>query len=276
MAIKTYKPITPGRRHRRDLDFSNLAKDKPEKSLTKKLKYHAGRNSTGKITVRHRGGRAKRLYRVIDFKRNKRDIPAKVKTIEYDPNRSAHIALLNYVDGDKRYILAPKGLKLNQPILASSKAPIKPGNALPLKSIPVGSLIHNLELTPGKGGQLVRSAGTAAILQAKEKKATVKLPSNEIRLVSLECYATIGEVGNPDVKNIKLGKAGRKRHLGFRPSVRGVAQHPGAHPHGGGEGRSGIGMPSPLSPWGKKTLGKKTRKPKKYSTKFILKDRRKK
>ena len=274
--IKTYKPTTPGRRHRRDIDNRDLSTKKPEKSLTKNINYKAGRNSTGKITVRHRGGRAKRLYRVIDFKRNKRDVPAKVVSIEYDPNRSANIALLNYVDGEKRYILAPKGLKLNQPILASDKAPIKPGNALSLKDIPVGSLIHNLELTPGKGGQLVRSAGTAAILQAKDHKATIKLPSGEVRLVSLKCYATIGEVGNPDVKNVKLGKAGRKRHLGFRPSVRGVAMHPGAHPHGGGEGRSGIGMPSPLSPWGKKTLGKKTRRRKKYSSKLILKDRRKK
>lgn len=276
MSIKTFKPTTPGRRHRRDLNFSDLSKAKPEKSLTKSLNYHAGRNSTGKITVRHRGGRAKRLYRVIDFKRNKKDIPAKVFSIEYDPNRSANIALLHYVDGAKRYILAPKGLKLNQPIISSAKAPIKPGNALPLRKIPVGSLIHNLEITPGKGGQMVRSAGTAAILQAKEQKATIKLPSGEIKLVSLSCYATIGEVGNQDVKNIKLGKAGRKRHMGFRPTVRGVAQHPGSHPHGGGEGRSGIGMPSPLSPWGKKTLGKKTRKPKKYSNKLILKDRRKK
>ncbi len=276
MSIKVYKPTTPGRRHRRDIDTRELPKNKPEKSLTKSLNYKAGRNSTGKITVRHRGGRHKRLYRIIDFKRNKRDIPAKVARIEYDPNRSANIALLYYTDGEKRYILAPKGLKINQPILASSKAPIKPGNALPLKDVPVGSLIHNIELTPGKGGQLVRSAGTAAILQAKDKQATIKLPSGEVRLISLSCFATIGEIGNPDVKNIKLGKAGRKRHLGFRPSVRGVAMHPGAHPHGGGEGRSGIGMPSPLSPWGKKTLGKKTRRAKKYSNKLILKDRRKK
>jgi large subunit ribosomal protein L2 len=274
MAIKTYKPTTPGRRHRRDLDFSDLAKKKPEKSLTKKLAYKAGRNSTGKITVRHRGGRHKRLYRTIDFKRDKKDIPAKVAALEYDPNRSAHIALLHYSDGEKRYILAPQKLKLGQPILASTKAPIRPGNALPLENIPVGSLIHNLEITPGKGGQLVRSAGTAAILQSKDKFAAIKLPSGEIRQISLRCYATIGEVGNPELKNIKLGKAGRKRHMGFRPAVRGVAMHPGAHPHGGGEGRSGIGMPSPLSPWGKKTLGKKTRKKTKYSNKQIIKDRR--
>lgn len=276
MAVKKYKPTTPGRRHRSDLDFSDLTKKKPEKSLTKKISYKAGRNSTGKITVRHRGGRHKRLYRVIDFKRDKKDISAKVVAIEYDPNRTAHIALLHYLDGEKRYILAPQKLKLGQAVIASDKAPVKPGNALTLKNIPVGSLIHNIELTPGKGGQLVRSAGTAAILQSKDKTAALKLPSGEIRQVSLSCYATIGEIGNPELKNIKLGKAGRKRHLGFRPAVRGVAMHPGAHPHGGGEGRSGIGMPSPLSPWGKKTLGKKTRRKKKYSNKLIIKDRRQK
>jgi len=274
MAIKRYKPTTPSRRHRSDLDFSGLTKKKPEKPLTKKLSYKAGRNSSGKITVRHRGGRHKRLYRVIDFKRQKKDIPAKVASIEYDPNRSAHIALLHFSDGAKAYILAPQKLKLGQTILTADKAPIKPGNALPLKNIPVGTVIHNIELTSGKGGQLVRSAGTAAILQSKDKIAVIKLPSGEIRQVSLNCYATIGEVGNPELKNIKLGKAGRKRHLGFRPAVRGVAMHPGAHPHGGGEGRSGIGMPSPLSPWGKKTLGKKTRRKRKYSNKFIIKDRR--
>jgi large subunit ribosomal protein L2 len=274
MAIKRYKPTTPSRRHRSDLDFSGLTKKKPEKPLTKKLSYKAGRNSSGKITVRHRGGRHKRLYRVIDFKRQKKDIPAKVASIEYDPNRSAHIALLHFSDGAKAYILAPQKLKLGQTILTADKAPIKSGNALPLKNIPVGTVIHNIELTSGKGGQLVRSAGTAAILQSKDKTAVIKLPSGEIRQVSLNCYATIGEVGNPELKNIKLGKAGRKRHLGFRPAVRGVAMHPGAHPHGGGEGRSGIGMPSPLSPWGKKTLGKKTRRKRKYSNKFIIKDRR--
>ncbi len=276
MAIKKYKPTTPGRRHRSDLDFSGLTKKRPEKSLTKMINYKAGRNSTGKITVRHRGGRHKRLYRIIDFKRSKKDILAKVAAIEYDPNRTAHIALLHYIDGEKRYILAPQKLKLGQEILTSAKAPIKPGNALPLKNIPIGSLIHNIEITQGKGGQLVRSAGTAAILQSKDKFAAIKLPSGEVRQISLNCYATIGEIGNEELKNIKLGKAGRKRHMGFRPSVRGVAMHPGAHPHGGGEGRSGIGMPSPLSPWGKKTLGKKTRRKKKYSSKFIIKDRRKK
>jgi len=274
MALKKYKATTPGRRHRSDLDFSGLTKKRPEKRLTKVINYKAGRNSTGKITVRHRGGRHKRLYRMIDFKRNKKDILAKVAAIEYDPNRTAHIALLNYVDGEKRYILAPQKLKLGQEILTSDKAPIKPGNALPLKNIPIGSLIHNIEITPGKGGQLVRSAGTAAVLQSKDKFAAIKLPSGEVRQISLNSYATIGEIGNEELKNIKLGKAGRKRHMGFRPSVRGVAMHPGAHPHGGGEGRSGIGMPSPLSPWGKKTLGKKTRRKKKYSSKRILKDRR--
>jgi len=274
MAVKKYKPTTPGRRHRSDLDFSDLTKKKPEKGLTKKISYKAGRNSTGKITVRHRGGRHKRLYRVIDFKRDKKNILAKVASIEYDPNRSAHIALLYYTDGEKRYILAPQKLKLGQDVIAADKAPIKPGNALLLKNIPVGSLIHSIELIPGKGGQLVRSAGVAAILQSKDKTAAIKLPSGEIRQISLRCYATIGEVSNPEVKNIKLGKAGRKRHLGFRPAVRGVAMHPGAHPHGGGEGRSGIGMPSPLSPWGKKTLGKKTRRKRKYSNKLIIKDRR--
>ncbi len=276
MAIKEHKATTPGRRHRRDLDNSNLTRVKPLKRLTKIIDYKAGRNNRGRITVRHQGGRHKRLYRIIDFKRSKKDIPAKVATIEYDPNRTANIALLHYIDGAKAYILAPQGLKVGHTVIASDKAPIKPGNTMPLNKIPVGSLIHNLELTPGKGGQMVRSAGTAAILQAKDKVANIKLPSGEIRQVSLKCSATIGEIGNQDVKNIKLGKAGRKRHKGFRPAVRGVAMHPGAHPHGGGEGRSGIGMPSPLSPWGKKTLGKKTRKAKKYSNKFIIKDRRKK
>jgi len=276
MTIKKYKPYTPGRRHRSDLDFSQLTSKRPEKRLIKKMRYNAGRNFTGKITVRHHGGQQKRLFRIIDFQRNKRDIPARVAAIEYDPNRSAHIALLFYVDGEKRYILAPQKLKLGQTVIAADTAPIKPGNALSLKHIPVGTIIHNIEITPGKGGQLARSAGTAAILQSKDKTAAVKLPSGEIRQLNLACYATIGEVGNQELKNIKLGKAGRKRHMGVRPTVRGTAQHPGSHPHGGGEGRSGIGMPSPLSPWGKKTLGKKTRKLKKYSNQQILKDRRKK
>jgi large subunit ribosomal protein L2 len=276
MAIKQRKPTTAGQRHRKDLLRTDLTKKRPEKSLTKIINYKAGRNYSGKVTVRHQGGRHKRLYRIIDFKRDKRDISAKVVTIEYDPNRSANIALLHFVDGEKRYILAPASLKIGQTVISSATAPIRPGNAAPLDHLPVGTIIHNLEITPGKGGQLVRSAGVGAIIQSKDRAANIKLPSGEIREISLKCYATIGALSNADVKNIKLGKAGRKRHLGIRPTVRGVAQHPNSHPHGGGEGRSGIGMPSPLSPWGKKTLGKKTRNKKKYSQQFIIKDRRKK
>lgn len=267
--IKARKPVTPGTRHRKDLVRLDLNQVRPEKSLRFTLKKHSGRNHSGRVTVRHQGGRHKRFYRVIDFKRDKRDIPARVISIEYDPNRSSNIALVSYQDGAKRYILAPQGLQLGQLVLASVSAPLSVGNALPLKNLPVGTLIHNLELTPGKGGQLVRSAGVGAMIQSKDKFANVKLPSGEVREISLDCYATIGELSNPDVKNIKLGKAGRKRHLGIRPTVRGVAQHPDSHPHGGGEGRSGIGRPSPLSPWGKKTLGKKTRNKKKYSRKHI-------
>ncbi|MBU0619402.1 50S ribosomal protein L2 [Patescibacteria group bacterium] len=275
MAIRTYKPTTPGRRHRRDLVRSEITRRRPEKSLTRVLKKHSGRNSAGKITVRHQGGRQKRLYRTIDFKRNKYDIPARVAVIEYDPNRTANIALLIYADGEKRYILAPDELKINQIILASTEAPLQPGNALPLAKIPVGMPIHNLELRPGKGGQMVRSAGNSAVIRSKDKGyASVKLPSGEVRLISEKCCATIGGLGNKDIKNIKLGKAGRKRLMGWRPAVRGVAMHPGAHPHGGGEGRSGIGMSSPKSPWGKRTLGKKTRKRKKYSDKLIIKRRK--
>jgi large subunit ribosomal protein L2 len=276
MAVKKSKPTSPGTRHRSDLSFTSISKKGPEKKLIKgAIKKTGGRNTSGKITIRHRGGGHKRLLRVIDFKRDKRDIPGKIAAIEYDPNRRANIALIHYADGEKRYILAPIGLKIGDSLLAGEKAEIKPGNALPLKKIPVGTPIHNLELTQGKGGQLVRGAGTAALIQAKEGKfATVQLPSKEHRLISLNCYATIGQVGNEEWKTVKLGKAGRKRHMGFRPAVRGVAMHPGAHPHGGGEGRSGIGMPSPKTPWGKPTLGKKTRKAKKYSDKFIIKDRR--
>jgi len=273
MPIKHYKPFTPSRRHRTDLVWSSLTAKRPEKSLTKKLKYNAGRNSTGKLTVRHHGGQEKRLYRKIDFKRNKKDIPARVASIEYDPNRTANIALLFYPDGEKRYILAPQGLKVNHLVESGEKAPIKPGNSLPLKNIPIGSLIHNIELNPGKGGQLVRSAGNTAILQSKDKFAIIKLPSGEVRQITLSCYATIGEVSNPEIKNIKLGKAGRKRHMGIKPTVRGVAQHPGSHPHGGGEGRSGVGRIHPVSPWGKPSLGKKTRSRRKYSSKSIVKDR---
>lgn len=239
------------------------------------LKKHSGRNASGKITVRHRGGQQKRFLREIDFKRDKQDIPAKVATIEYDPNRGSRIAQLIFADGEKRYIIAPEGLKVGDEVLAGKKAEIKPGNALPLKKIPIGTIIHNIELRPGKGGQIVRGAGTGAILVSKEeKKAIVKLPSGERRKMDLDCYATVGQVGNVDFKTRIIGKAGRKRHMGIRPTVRGVAQHPDSHPHGGGEGRSGIGMPSPKSPWGKPTLGKKTRKKKKYSDKLIIKRRR--
>lgn len=248
---------------------------KRNKQLTKILPKHAGRDASGAVSVRHRGGREKRFLRKIDWKREKYDIPAKIVSIEYDPNRTANIALVVYVDGEKRYILAPEGLKVGDKIISSKKAEMKTGNALPLRKILIGTLIHNLELRPGKGGQIIRSAGASAQVLSKEKgMATVKLPSGEQRLISLDCFATVGQVSKPSWKTVELGKAGRKRHRGFRPSVRGVAMHPDAHPHGGGEGRSGIGMPSPKSPWGKKTLGKKTRRPKKYSDKLILKRRK--
>ncbi len=274
--LKKIKPITPGTRHQLRL-VRDIDRKKPEKSLLRILKKTAGRNSYGRITVRHRGGGHKRYYRLIDFKRDKFDIQGRVVALEYDPNRSATIALIQYPDGDKRYILAPDKLKRGDFVMAGEKAPIKEGNALPLSRIPVGMPIHNLELKPGSGGKLVRGAGTAAFIQAKEGKyASVKLPSGEMRLINARCFATIGQVSNLDHKNQKLGKAGRRRHLGWRPAVRGVAMHPGAHPHGGGEGRSGIGMKSPKTPWGKKALGKKTRKRRKYSNKYIIKDRRSK
>lgn len=248
---------------------------KMSKKFLKILAKKSGRNASGKITVRHQGGREKRFLREIDFKRDKRDIPAKVVSIEYDPNRGANIALVTYADGEKRYILALQGLKVGDEIMAGEKAEIKVGHALPLLKIPVGTIIHNIELKPGKGGQIVRGAGTGAVLMGKEEKyALVQLPSGEQRKLQLNCYATIGQVGNANLKTRILGKAGRRRHLGIRPTVRGVAQHPAAHPHGGGEGRSGIGMPSPKSPWGKPTLGKRTRKKKKYSDKWIIKRRR--
>lgn len=276
MAIKSYKPVTPGQRHRRDLiSEQTINQSQPEKSLITIAKKKSGRNSSGQVTVRHQGGRQKRYLRKIDFKRDKVDIIAKVVSIEYDPNRTANIALLHYADGEKRYILAPDKLKVGDQVISSPKAPVKLANTLPLSKIPVGIPIHNIELRRGKGGQIVRSAGTAAIIQSKDKKyANVKLPSGEIRLIGLNCFATIGQIGNKDIKNVKLGKAGRKRLMGWRPAVRGVAMHPGAHPHGGGEGRSGIGMPSPKSPWGKKTLGKKTRKKTKYSDQYIIKRRK--
>ncbi|MCH7951668.1 50S ribosomal protein L2 [Patescibacteria group bacterium] len=276
MAVRKRRPTSPGVRHRSDLDFAEITKAKPEKTLIKStVKKSGGRNVSGKITVRHRGGGHKRLLRRIDFKRDKHGIPGKVMAIEYDPNRRANIALVYYTDGEKRYVLAPLNLKLGDTVIAAEDAEIKVGNALPLAKIPVGTPIHNIELRPGKGGQLVRGAGTAATVQSKEGKyATVRLPSKEHRLIDIRCFATIGQVGNIEWKTIKLGKAGRRRLMGFRPAVRGVAMHPAAHPHGGGEGRSGIGMPSPKSPWGKPTLGKKTRKVKKYSDKRIVKDRR--
>lgn len=243
--------------------------------LKRILPKKSGRNAIGKITVRHQGGRHKRFLREIDFKRNKHDIPAKVMAIGFDPNRGADIALLFYADGEKRYILAPQELKVGDEVLAGKKAEVKPGNALSLKKIPLGTVVHNLELRPGKGGQMVRGAGTGAILMSKEEKyALVKLPSGEQRKIELSCYATIGQIGNIDWKNRVIGKAGRKRHMGIRPTVRGVAQNPHSHPHGGGEGRSGIGMPSPKSPWGKPTLGKRTRKRTKYSDKLIIKRRK--
>ena len=245
------------------------------KKLLKILPKNSGRNASGQITVRHQGGRQKRFLRRIDFVRNKHDIKARVVSIEYDPNRTADIALLVYKDGEKRYILAPKDLKVGDWLVSGKKAELKVGNALPLKKIPVGTLVHNIELAPGKGGQLARGAGTGAVVQAKESGfANLKLPSGEVKRIPLACFATIGQLSRAELKTEKIGKAGRKRHMGIRPTVRGVVQHPGSHPHGGGEGKSGIGMPSPKSPWGKKTLGKKTRKKKKYSDKLILKRRK--
>jgi large subunit ribosomal protein L2 len=245
------------------------------KKLLKILKKHSGRNNQGKVTVRHRGGGEKRFLREIDFRREKYDIPARVEMIEYDPNRTASIARLVYQDGERRYILAPKGLKVGESVISGKKAEVKIGNALPLKRIPVGTVIHNIELKPGKGGQLVRGAGGGAVLLSKEgKTTTIKLPSGEQRKISSECFATIGQLSKSEWKTVVIGKAGRKRHMGIRPTVRGVAQNPRSHPHGGGEGRSGIGMPSPKSPWGKKTKGKKTRRPKKYSDKLIIQRRK--
>jgi len=252
--------------------FEEITSKTPEKSLLEDLKSTGGRNINGRITVRHRGGGAKRKYRIIDFKRNKDNIPAKVATIEYDPNRTANIALLHYADGEKRYIIAPYGLTVGDTVVSGENADIKVGNALPLRNIPVGTMIHNIELQPGKGGQMVRSAGNAAQLMAKEGNyAQIRLPSGEVRMVRIECKATIGQVGNLDHENISIGKAGRKRHMGIRPTVRGVVMNPVDHPHGGGEGKSPIGLPSPVTPWGKPTLGYKTRDKKKPSNKFIIK-----
>jgi large subunit ribosomal protein L2 len=278
MAVKTYKPTSPGRRGMSVVSYEGLTKKKPEKSLTEDIRENAGRNNKGRITVRHRGGRTRRKYRIIDFKRTKDIIPAKVAAIEYDPNRTANIALLNYADGEKRYILAPLGLKVGDVIYSGTEGlDIKVGNAMPIAAIPVGTMIHNIELMPNKGGQLCRSAGTSAQLMAKEGDyAQVRLPSSEVRMVPVLCRATIGQVGNIDHGNISIGKAGKKRHMGIRPTVRGVVMNPCDHPHGGGEGKSPIGMPSPVTPWGKPTLGYKTRKKKNLSDKFIVKRRGKK
>jgi len=276
VALKVFKPTSPGRRGMTGATFEEITKKEPEKSLLVPLKKHAGRSNQGKVTVRHRGGGAKRMLRIIDFKRDKAGIPGKVASIEYDPNRSARIALINYVDGEKRYILAPLGLKVGDTIESGSAAEIKLGNALPLKNIPIGTAIHNIEMHKGKGGQLVRSAGTSAQLLAKENEyALVRMPSTEIRKIHIECYATIGQLGNVDQQHIKLGKAGRNRWLGWRPTVRGSAMSPRDHPHGGGEGRSPIGMPGPKTPWGKPALGYRTRR-NKVSDSMILRRRRSK
>ena len=272
MGIRVYKPTSAARRFTSVLTFEELTKKAPEKSLLAPIKNHAGRNFSGKISVRHQGGGNRRKYRIIDFKRNKDNIPARVAAIEYDPNRSAFIALLVYADGEKRYILAPLDLKVGDTVVSGPDADIKPGNCLPIANIPLGTLIHNVEIKPGKGGQMVRSAGNAAQLMAKENGvAQVRLPSGEVRKVPLNARATIGQVGNLDHENVSIGKAGRKRHMGVRPTVRGVVMNPCDHPHGGGEGKSPVGMPAPMSPWGKPTQGVKTRKHKKYSDKLIVK-----
>ena len=274
MGIKKYNPTTPGLRGMTVSAFEEITTSTPEKSLTVTLKKHSGRNNRGKITVRHRGGGYRPKYRIIDFKRNKDGIPGTVATIEYDPNRSANIALINYADGEKRYIIAPNKLTVGDVIVSGPDADIKIGNALPLANIPVGTIIHNIEMKPGKGGQMVRSAGNGAQLMAKEgNEAQVRLPSGEVRKVTLNCRATIGEVGNADHANIQIGKAGRKRHMGIRPTVRGSVMNPNDHPHGGGEGKAGIGRVSPVTPWGKPALGYKTRKHKKASDKYIVKRR---
>lgn len=278
MPIKVYKPTSPGRRDMTGQTFEEITRSRPEKSLTVGLRKRAGRNTRGKITIRHRGGGHKRRYRQIDFKRDKFDIPGTVYSIEYDPNRSARIALVNYADGDKRYIIAPIGLKVGDTIISSMNVTeIRPGNTLPLRNIPLGTMIHNVELQVGRGGQLVRSAGTSAQLLAKEDSdyATVRLPSGEERFILQDCLATVGQVGNVEQGNIKLGKAGRKRHLGIRPAVRGSAMNPNDHPHGGGEGRSPIGMPGPKTPWGKPALGKRTRR-NRSTDKYIFRRRSKK
>ncbi len=275
MGIKKFRPTSPSLRQMTVSTFEEITTNEPEKSLLAPLKKTAGRNAYGRITVRHRGGGEKRKYRIIDFKRDKDGVPGKVATIEYDPNRSANIALVHYVDGDKRYIIAPYKLQVGDTVMSGSEADIKIGNALKLKNIPVGTTIHNIELKVGKGAQLVRSAGNSAQLMAKEGKyAQVRLPSGEVRMVSMECRATIGQVGNIDHENINIGKAGRTRHMGIRPTVRGSVMNPNDHPHGGGEGRAPIGRPAPVTPWGKPALGYKTRKKNKKSDKMIVRTRR--
>ena len=275
MALKVYRPTSPGRRGMSGSTFEEITRGKPEKSLLLPLKKRAGRNNQGRITVRHRGGGSKRRLRVIDFKRDKIDIPGRVASIEYDPNRTANIALIYYADGEKRYILAPSGLGVGDTVMAGSEADVKPGNALPLKMMPNGTMIHNIELQRGRGGQMVRSAGTSAQLMVKEGEyALIRLPSGELRRIRSDCFATVGQIGNADHQNIDLGKAGRKRWMGIRPTVRGSAMSPRDHPHGGGEGRSPIGMPGPKTPWGKPALGYKTRKPK-ASDRMIVKRRKK-
>ena len=274
MAIKTFNPTTAARRNMTVTDYSDLSRVKPEKSLLEKQKKKAGRNSYGRITVRHHGGGNKQKYRIIDFKRDKMDMKATVLTLEYDPNRSAHIALVQYEDGEKRYILAPVGLVVGATIISSESADIKPGNCLPIANIPLGTIIHNIELYPGKGAQLVRSAGVAAQLMAKEGSAAqVRLPSGEVRYIKLNCKATIGQIGNIDHENVQIGKAGRTRHMGIRPTVRGSVMNPNDHPHGGGEGKSPIGRSGPVTPWGKPTLGYKTRKKNARTNKQIVKRR---
>lgn len=275
MPVKSYNPTSPARRNMSVADFSQLTKKKPEKKLTATKSKSGGRNSYGRITVRHIGGGNRRKIRLIDWKRNKDNVLAKVEALEYDPNRTAHLALLLYADGERRYILAPQGLKVGHKIMSGVEADILPGNSLPLDNIPVGTEIHNIEMKPGKGAQMVRTAGGVAQLMAKENGfAQVRLPSGEVRMVSVLCRATIGTVGNSEHENVKLGKAGRKRHLGVRPTVRGVVMNPNDHPHGGGEGKSPVGLPGPVTPWGVPTLGKKTRKHKKLSNKYIVKRRK--
>ncbi|MFO7952346.1 MAG: 50S ribosomal protein L2 [Bacillota bacterium] len=276
MAVKRFKPTSPGRRFVTVSTFDEITKKEPEKTLLAPLRKKAGRNVYGRMTVRHRGGGHKRSYRIIDFKRDKDDIPAKVAGIEYDPNRSANIALLNYADGEKRYILAPMGLRPGQKVVSGKKVEVRPGNAMPLRSIPVGTFIHNIEMKQGYGGQLARSAGTAAQLAAKEgKMGHLRLPSGEVRLVHLDCRATIGQLGNVEHENLTIGKAGRGRWMGRRPTVRGSVMNPSDHPHGGGEGRAPIGLESPVTPWGKPTIGYKTRRKKKDSDKYIIRRRKK-